>query len=230
MSYVLQPGSGSAAGVDRVIEQVLDAALRCVERDGFERMTIDDLVNESGVPRTSIYRKLGSRDDILRALLHRLMEPYLKTCNAIAVGPGDFSGRLEAVIAATILSINSYPWLKSMLAGGLSQASFSVFESAARGQSGDVMRRMLAAAQVSGEWTPPAPIDDIFHWMLRQIFTIAAEPSMDEPATRRHVQIFIMPIFGRFREAAPLAEQLEQRLSAIEQALLCLAKTGERGK
>ncbi len=98
---------GVTAGQDRVGQLVLDAALRCVERDGFERMTIDDLVRESGVPRTSIYRKFGSRDEILRALLQRLMGPYLDTCNAIASGPGDFASRLEAVITATILSIAS---------------------------------------------------------------------------------------------------------------------------
>jgi AcrR family transcriptional regulator len=66
-------------------DRVLDAACACCERYGFAKVTIDDIVAESGVSRATIYRLFpGGRDVLFEALRVRELE--------------DFFGRLRAAI------------------------------------------------------------------------------------------------------------------------------------
>jgi|GEM_PF-1135579 AcrR family transcriptional regulator len=215
----LQPVLARSHENDPIVEQVIDAAMLYVERHGFERMTVEDLVRESGVPRTTIYRKLGSRDEILRHLLLRMSVPYQEKCVAIASGPGGFLDRLEAIITASIMNIDTYPWLKAMLAAGVPETSFAVFEAVSRLNAVNVMRRMLEAAVEAGAWRAPASMEAITHWLLRQILTVGSESHEDEAAVRRHVHVFIMPVFRTFHDEVQDFARVEDRLGAIEQGL-----------
>ena len=210
------PAASRPAKPDPVIEQVVDAAMTYVERHGFDQLTVEDLVRESGVPRTTIYRKLGSRDEILRHLLLRMMGPYLARCRTIAAGPGSFLERLEEVLVASILNIDAYPWLKAMLAAGMPETSFAVFDQVSRHNAGNVLRHMLQSAITAGVWNPPAPLDDITHWLLRQILVIGAENYGTEEKIRHHIRIFIMPVFSRIEGEA---QSVAARLAAVEQGL-----------
>jgi AcrR family transcriptional regulator len=46
----------SAAPAPSVEERVLDAAKVCIERWGMAKITIDDIANEAGVSRATLYR------------------------------------------------------------------------------------------------------------------------------------------------------------------------------
>jgi AcrR family transcriptional regulator len=55
----------------------LDAATRCIERYGWAHTTVRDVAREAGVERTTVYRRVGSMEQIFRLVvareLHRLM-------------------------------------------------------------------------------------------------------------------------------------------------------------
>ncbi|MGA0271050.1 MAG: helix-turn-helix domain-containing protein, partial [Ilumatobacteraceae bacterium] len=57
----VSPGSASTGVEDRV----LDAVLECSQRWGYERMTIDDVVERSGVSRATIYRLFPGGREVL---------------------------------------------------------------------------------------------------------------------------------------------------------------------
>jgi AcrR family transcriptional regulator len=58
-------------------QRVLDAAKRCCERWGVAKVTIDDIVAESGVSRATIYRLFpGGRDVVFEALRVRELEEF----------------------------------------------------------------------------------------------------------------------------------------------------------
>lgn len=66
-------------------DRILDAADACCLRFGFSKVTVDDIVAESGVSRATIYRLFpGGRDVLFEALRVRELE--------------DFFGRLRASI------------------------------------------------------------------------------------------------------------------------------------
>ena len=49
-------------------QQILDAALRCISRDGFHATTTADIVRESGLSQGALYLYFATKDDIVVAL------------------------------------------------------------------------------------------------------------------------------------------------------------------
>src|SRR5882672_10500764 len=75
---------------DESVWPYLDAAARCIERFGWQRTSVKDVAREAGVERTTVYRNVGSMEDIFRALvareLHELMESVPRRVPPNAVG------------------------------------------------------------------------------------------------------------------------------------------------
>ena len=59
--------------------QVLDAALRCFERDGFHATSVRDVVRESGLSAGAVYSYFPSKDDLVLAVV----EPILETVTGV---------------------------------------------------------------------------------------------------------------------------------------------------
>jgi AcrR family transcriptional regulator len=82
---------GLPARPDEAIWPYLDAAARCIERFGWSRTSVRDVAAEAGVERTTVYRRVGSMDDIFRLLLareaHLLVESLPRSLPAGADGP-----------------------------------------------------------------------------------------------------------------------------------------------
>lgn len=58
--------------------QVLDAATECFERYGIAQTTIDDVVRAAQIPRATLYRIVGNKNQLLRAVVEREMERLLE--------------------------------------------------------------------------------------------------------------------------------------------------------
>lgn len=52
-------------------EQILNAALLCVARDGFHKTTMAAVIGESGLSAGAVYRYFNSKEDILHAIAER---------------------------------------------------------------------------------------------------------------------------------------------------------------
>ncbi|MBM7805402.1 AcrR family transcriptional regulator [Geodermatophilus bullaregiensis] len=62
--------------------QVLDAALRCFERDGFHATSVRDVVRESGLSAGAVYSYFPSKD----ALVVAVVEPIIQTVTGVLDG------------------------------------------------------------------------------------------------------------------------------------------------
>jgi AcrR family transcriptional regulator len=93
----------------------LDAAARCIERFGWERTSVRDVAREAGVERTTIYRHVGSMDDIFRLLvareLHQMMDALPTAVPPGVAGP-DF---VVEVVAAAVEHALAHPVLAKIL-------------------------------------------------------------------------------------------------------------------
>src|ERR1700744_5559162 len=56
---------------DDARERILAAAERCIDRHGIRKTTMDDVANEVGLSRPSVYRYFADRDDLLIELITR---------------------------------------------------------------------------------------------------------------------------------------------------------------
>lgn len=83
------------------LDPYLDAALVCVERYGWSRTSARDIAREAGVERSTIYRHLGAREQILRLLIAREVHRLIDHASAVALtGQGGPSMVVELVAAA----------------------------------------------------------------------------------------------------------------------------------
>lgn len=82
-------------------DRVLDAAKRCCERWGFEKVTIDDIVAAAGVSRATIYRMFpGGKDVLFEALRVRELEDFFAVLRTRLEGADE----LEEVLVRTVVA------------------------------------------------------------------------------------------------------------------------------
>ena len=81
--------------------QILDAALRCVAREGFHKTTMAHVIAESGLSAGAVYGYFTSKPELIRAIAERAVGGFADALYDVATGPGPVTVQmaLEAVIA-----------------------------------------------------------------------------------------------------------------------------------
>jgi AcrR family transcriptional regulator len=86
-------------------EAVLDAAERLIGEHGYETATVSALVEEAGVPASSVYHYFGSKEGVLLAVMERGAERYLAEVPAFGRRIGSRQEHLRVLVesAASLL-------------------------------------------------------------------------------------------------------------------------------
>jgi len=74
--------------------QILDAATTVFVRQGFQHARMDDIVEESGLSKGTLYWYFKSKEDIINAILHRLFTGDLENLESLVQAEGTASERL----------------------------------------------------------------------------------------------------------------------------------------
>ncbi len=83
--------------------QILETAQRLVYTKGFERMTIQDILNELGISKGAFFHYFSSKNDLLEALIKRMVEDILKSLETIVFDPTlPAAKKLERYFAAAL--------------------------------------------------------------------------------------------------------------------------------
>lgn len=90
-------------------ETVLDAAERLMAEHGYEAATVSALVEEAGVPPSSIYHYFGSKEGVLLAVMERGAERFFETLPIPDRRLGSQIGHLRAVVDAASTSLEENP-------------------------------------------------------------------------------------------------------------------------
>ncbi len=74
--------------LDPAESRVLDAAKTCCERWGLAKVTIEDIANEAGVSRATLYRMFpGGKDVLFEALRVRELEDFFTRLAPTSMAP-----------------------------------------------------------------------------------------------------------------------------------------------
>ena len=74
--------------------QILDAATKVFVRQGFQHARMDDIVEESGLSKGTLYWYFKSKEDIINAILRRLFTGDLENLESLVQAEGTASERL----------------------------------------------------------------------------------------------------------------------------------------
>jgi AcrR family transcriptional regulator len=95
--HARQPRKDAAANRERV----LDAATELVRRRG-EKVPMADIARHAGVGVGTVYRHFATREDLLRALVHRSFDLAVANARAATAGPGSALDGIRAFLTATL--------------------------------------------------------------------------------------------------------------------------------
>ncbi len=90
-------------------ELVLDAAERVMADHGFEAATLAHVVEESGVPMSSVYHYYGSKSGILLAVMERGAARFFAELDEARVPRGEPEEHIAGFIAETIRALDRNP-------------------------------------------------------------------------------------------------------------------------
>jgi len=188
-------------------ELVLDAAERVMAEQGFEAATLARVVEEAGIPTSSVYHYYGSKEGILLAVMERGAERFfadLPAWNRRIGGPAE---HLTTVLSTTAQTLERHPNFLRLLI---------VF--AVQPPAGDEGEIELVVARVRR-----LGLD-----RLREQIAIAFGDDPDSPVTVQLARLALAVIDGAFVAsqadgAVPLEDLLEPLVpgvAAVRRALL----------
>ena len=90
-------------------EAVLDAAERLIAEHGYEAATVSALVEESGVPASSVYHYFGSKEGVLLAVMERGAKRYLAEVPAFGRRIGSRQEHLRVLVETAGSLLDRHP-------------------------------------------------------------------------------------------------------------------------
>jgi AcrR family transcriptional regulator len=90
-------------------EAVLDAAEQLMAKEGFEAATIAALVEEAGLPPSSIYHYFGSKEGVLLAVMERGAERFFAELPAFEERRGSATDRLRLLVSIAAATLERHP-------------------------------------------------------------------------------------------------------------------------
>jgi len=177
--------------VERSRAAVLDAAAELLLKGGVPALTVEAVVERSGVARSTIYRHWATRRDLLVAAFHRLMpvvaEPDVE---------GPLRERLQTLLEDHVRNLRKATWaaaIPTLLDATSRDPELAGVRERLREQHRGPVRRTLERAIERGELPADTDIDEAVSQlagpiMFRQL--ISGEP-IDRDFGRRVVDLFL---------------------------------------
>jgi AcrR family transcriptional regulator len=90
-------------------EAVLDAAERLMAEQGYEAATVAALVEEAGIPASSIYHYFGSKEGVLLAVMERGAERFFEELPGLDRRLGAQPDHLRVLVEAVTATLDRHP-------------------------------------------------------------------------------------------------------------------------
>src|SRR4249919_1653176 len=90
-------------------EAVLDAAERLMAEHGYQAATVAALVDEAGIPPSSIYHYFGSKEGVLLAVMERGAERFFEALPDLDRRMGSRSEHLRVLIETVAATLERNP-------------------------------------------------------------------------------------------------------------------------
>jgi len=162
------------------VSACLDAAARCIGRQGLSRTSVPDVARELGVSRGTVYRQVGPMPVVVRLLLRRELGRVLAQA-AIPDDTVDADGVVN-LMEGVVLGVRGNAVLHRVLTEELATVGVGLLESL----PGNVrvltgfLSSVLASAMDAGRLARRDP-DVVAEWLVRMCFSLALTPSPRPP-------------------------------------------------
>jgi AcrR family transcriptional regulator len=178
--------------------RVLDAAKLCCERWGLAKVTIEDIANEAGVSRATLYRMFpGGKDILFEALRVRELEDFFTRLRVHLDGAIDFEDLLVRCVIHATHELRADQHLSLMLA---SEPGDTLGQLTVDGLPRIIRVATVFLAPLVDDYLPTREAARLVELLARLVISYFLAPSeqvdLGEPeSARAFIQTFILPAF-----------------------------------
>jgi AcrR family transcriptional regulator len=166
-------------------ERILDAAESCFERWGAAKTSIDDVANEAGLSRATVYRCIGNRSELITALGIRSWD---REAERWLAEDADGLSIRERLVAALLWSRE---WVLSFAEPSLARA---LSESAHFQQySHDWYVALLGEMRDAGELAEATHVEALARWVLFVRSALWADTTSSSHELRGLLDAYLLP-------------------------------------
>ncbi|MFE6688480.1 TetR/AcrR family transcriptional regulator [Streptomyces sp. NPDC057743] len=112
LARALESGAGDGGALT---ERILDAAREQFMTFGLRRSTVDDVAKRAGVSRVTVYRRVGSKDELVQRVLLREYRHFVAEVDAAVAGLPTMEERMVEGFAAILRLIRGHPLIGGLL-------------------------------------------------------------------------------------------------------------------
>ena len=143
-------------------DAILDATDRLLAKNGYKKMTIDDLAREVGIGKGSIYLHFSSKEEIALSHIDRLVERVKERLRSIADRDAPLEKRLhDMLIERVMIRFDNVQHYSKSLNEILGYLRPQLLERRKRyfGEEAKILSLVIAEAQASGIFENGDPLD-----------------------------------------------------------------------
>lgn len=100
---------------DPTIDRILDAALELFADVSVRKTTLEDIANRAGVDRVTVYRRLGSKNDVVQHVLARESRRVFERIAQAATSVEDPDDRIVRGFTEIVVSLRDHPLYHRMI-------------------------------------------------------------------------------------------------------------------
>jgi AcrR family transcriptional regulator len=168
------PWAGNPPHPDAARQRLLDAATRCIARDGLAATSVASVAAEAGVSRPTVYRYFDDRDELVRDALRVSAEGLRDTVlERIRPLPSAADMIVEAIVIA-VFTIPDDPVLRAIWNSAAVDAT--VVGTFTERQAIEWTRVCLRPAIEAGGW-PSDHADEAIEMILRLVLSLLITPA-----------------------------------------------------
>jgi AcrR family transcriptional regulator len=168
---------------DVVLGRILDAAADLFLRYGVRRTTMDDVARAARVGRNTVFRRVGSKEELVRAVAVRELRRILVQLDQVVVAAASPLDRLVGVFATTVRAMRAHPMM-----GGAAAERPDEFAELSVLEAGNLMELstaylvgVLRADQERGELPADVDIESLAELVVRLVHSVFLVPSLARP-------------------------------------------------
>lgn len=190
----------SSTATSELRDRLLDAAEACFKRFGVANTTIDDVVREAKVPRATLYRHAGNKNELIGAALTREIERFLERLGAFVATCDSFA---SIIVDGTIFAARdmaTHEPFRTLFAN----EPHAVVEAAVAPVRAEMWERLTAFvaplvehAHETGDARPELTVEDATEWLQRCIRSLTEAPHSErtDEEERAFLRRMLLPAF-----------------------------------
>ncbi|MEH6519411.1 MAG: TetR/AcrR family transcriptional regulator [Halioglobus sp.] len=180
------------------LQKILDAALECYGAKGIAQTTLDEVAKAAGIGRTTLYRYVDNRDDLLNKVVYRDAQQQQEEMDVLTRYHDNLADSIVDSIVHIMRGRRVRPMNVLLFGSGEEAGIDRVNLSPANfyGMAEKLLGPLFEKASEAGQIRPGVTLEQLSQWVARVILSLITYPEEfleDENALRVFLQTFLVP-------------------------------------